>query len=248
VVLIGVDKQGKWHLGEGSNFLLNAENPKLIKLNNKSPEVLPSSNNGQSRGKSLSIQGGAQLTAPGQTKSLAQIDVFFPIIHGTYGEDGSLQGMLELLNVAYVGAGVLGSAVGMDKAIMKRLWQSVGLPIAPYIALTRAKATDKIMQKWAKDLGFNSNKPVFVKPANLGSSVGISKANNLKELKIAVEEAFQYDTKILIEAFVEGREIECSVLGNDRPIASVPGEVNPTHEFYSYEAKYIDEHGALLPV
>lgn len=238
VTLIGIDKRGQWHLGQGSNFLLNSENPKLIRLNKTAPQVLPVPANS---GKPAAIR------AHQSNKDLASIDVFFPIIHGTYGEDGSLQGLFEMLDTAYVGAGVLGSAVGMDKAIMKRLWHSVGLPVAPYAAIKRMHKKTEI-EKLANNLGLKNGNPVFIKPANLGSSVGVAKVSNLKQLHISIEQAFEYDNKVLIEEFVEGREIECSVLGNDQPTASMPGEVNPTHDFYSYKAKYIDENGAELHI
>ena len=174
------------------------------------------------------------------------LDVVFPVLHGPYGEDGTVQGLLELANVPYVGAGVLASAVGMDKAAMKMVFAANGLPICDYHAfLARDWHRDDrgIMNTIATKLGF----PVFVKPANLGSSVGISKARHATELRDAVELAAQFDRKIVVEAAVpNAREIECSVLGNDDPEASVPGEVVPSREFYDYEAKYLDEGSKLL--
>ena len=160
------------------------------------------------------------------------LDVIFPVLHGPYGEDGTVQGLLELANVPYVGAGVLGSAVGMDKAVMKTLFAAAGLPIVPHLVVLRpewiADATT-VASNVAARLTF----PVFVKPANLGSSVGISKARDDKELRQAVELALQFDRKIVIEAGVDkAREIECAVLGNDEPQASVPGEIIPSREFY----------------
>ncbi len=172
------------------------------------------------------------------------IDVFFPLIHGTYGEDGSIQGYLELLDVAYVGAGVSGSAIGMDKDIMKRLLNQAGLLTARFFSFRKTDVTDEYLQKVIQELAL----PVFVKPANLGSSVGVVKVKKLKELKKALTTAFLYDTKILIEEAIIGREIECSVLGNDKPQASIPGEIIPQSEFYSYEAKYINENGAVLKI
>jgi len=234
VFLIGIDKQGRWLLGNPANYLLNAQNPKLIALNRSSAtNIVPVNKTDSSE--IVSLQSG---------KGLAKIDVFFPIIHGTFGEDGSLQGMLEMLNVAYVGSGVTGSALGMDKDIQKRLLSLAGINVASFMTIRKSQYSksylDKIVQKFSM--------PIFVKPANLGSSVGISKAHNLKELKKAIKDAFKYDTKIMVEEYIKGREIECSVLGNDEPIASVPGEVIPHHEFYSYEAKYIDENGAGLKI
>lgn len=164
------------------------------------------------------------------------IDVFFPIVHGTYGEDGCLQGMFEIMDKAYIGAGVLGSAIGMDKDVMKRLLRDAGIPTAGFQIVKNGELAK--IKKY----------PVFVKPVNMGSSVGISKAHNLDELKHALTEAFEYDTKVIIEEAVVGREIEVSVLGNNDPIASIPGEIKPTHEFYDYEAKYIDENGAALEI
>ncbi|MGC2446846.1 MAG: D-alanine--D-alanine ligase family protein [Candidatus Sulfotelmatobacter sp.] len=177
------------------------------------------------------------------------VDVIFPVLHGTFGEDGTIQGLLELADIPYVGAGVLGSAAGMDKDIMKSLFIAVGLPIVKHVTLLRSqweKDPKKIERQVAK-----LKYPVFVKPANLGSSVGISKAHNKKELGPAIEEAAKFDRKIVIEQGVGGskekaREIECSVLGNDEPAASVPGEIVPIKEFYDYNAKYLDEGSQLI--
>lgn len=163
---------------------------------------------------------------------IKKFDVVFPVLHGPFGEDGSMQGLLKQAGVPFVGPGVLGSAVGMDKDVMKRLLRDAGLPIGKFLTFT---AGDKIVfQNIKKALGM----PVFVKPANLGSSVGIHKAKNEKELKSATKDAFKYDSKIIIEENIVGREIECSVLGNADPVASIPGEVIANEEFYSYDAKY----------
>ena len=178
------------------------------------------------------------------------VDVIFPVLHGTFGEDGTIQGLLELADIPYVGAGVLGSAAGMDKDIMKSLFRAAGLPIVKHVTILRSdwdadpKKTEKIIDRTLKY-------PVFVKPANLGSSVGISKARTKKELGPAIYEAAKFDRKIVIEQGVGGakqkaREIECSVLGNDRPQASVPGEIVPIKEFYDYAAKYLDEGSELI--
>lgn len=175
-------------------------------------------------------------------KMLRGYDVVFPVMHGTYGEDGSVQGLLRMLDLPFVGPDILGSAVGMDKDVAKRLLRDAGIPVADFFALGRGD-TYSVSQIW-KRLG----KPVFVKPANQGSSVGVAKAKNGKELHAAIADAFRYDDKILIEEAVLGREIEVAVLGNETPEASVPGEVVPHHEFYSYEAKYLDEHGAGLSI
>jgi D-alanine-D-alanine ligase len=178
------------------------------------------------------------------------VDVIFPVLHGTFGEDGTIQGLLELADMPYVGAGVLGSAAGMDKDIMKALFRAAGLPIVKHVTLLRSEweTNSKKVQKLVES---KLKYPVFVKPANLGSSVGISKAHDRKELGPAITEAAKFDRKIVIEQGVGGRkqkarEIECSVLGNDQPEASVPGEIVPSTEFYDYNAKYLDEGSQLI--
>ena len=178
------------------------------------------------------------------------VDVIFPVLHGTFGEDGTIQGLLELADLAYVGAGVLGSAAGMDKDIMKALFRAAGLPIVKHVSLLRSdwESNPKKIQKLVES---KLKYPLFVKPANLGSSVGISKAHDRKELGPAIEEAAKFDRKIVIEQGVGGnkqkaREIECAVLGNDKPEASVPGEIVPIKEFYDYAAKYLDEGSDLI--
>ncbi len=174
------------------------------------------------------------------------LDVVFPVLHGPYGEDGTVQGLLELANVPYVGAGVLGSAVGMDKAVMKTLFIARNLPVGPYTVVLRPEwnaNADAITRRVTEELRY----PVFVKPANLGSSVGISKAKSEPDLRNAMELALQFDRKIVIEAAVrDAREIECAVLGNDDPQASVPGEIIPSREFYDYEAKYLDDASQVV--
>lgn len=231
VTLIGIDKKGKWYLNEATKFLLHAENPKLAKLNQQSNAValVPE-------------------TRPGQLMSLSgriptkTVDVVFPVLHGPFGEDGTMQGLLKLMDVPFVGPGVLGSAVGMDKDVQKRMLREARVPITKFLVYT--VGTKIKFTKIKKELGL----PFFIKPANLGSSVGISKVKSAKDFGRAIREAFQFDNKILIEKFVPGREIECSVLGNENPIASLPGEIIPQHEFYSYAAKYIDENGARLEI
>ncbi|OLE10591.1 MAG: D-alanine--D-alanine ligase A [Acidobacteria bacterium 13_1_20CM_4_56_7] len=178
------------------------------------------------------------------------VDVIFPVLHGTFGEDGTIQGLLELADLPYVGAGVLGSAAGMDKDIMKSLFRAAGLPIVKHVTVLRGEweASPKKIKKLMES---RLKYPVFVKPANLGSSLGISKARDGKELGPAIDEAAKFDRKIVIEEGVGGkknkaREIECSVLGNDKPEASVPGEIVPSSEFYDYSAKYLDEGSQLI--
>lgn len=179
--------------------------------------------------------------------ALRKMDVIFPVLHGPYGEDGSMQGLLKILNLPFVGPSVLGSALGMDKDVMKKLFKEAGIPIGKFITIY---AGEKIsFQKVKKALGL----PIFVKPANMGSSVGISKVKNEKEWGKALKDAFKYDTKIVVEEMIYGREIECSVLGNKKPMASIPGEIIANQEFYSYNAKYIDtgsvaEIPAKLPI
>jgi D-alanine-D-alanine ligase len=225
-VLIGIDKGGKWHSMGDSFSLLNSGDPRRISLN---------------------ASGGPVALVPESAGLLAEsgpkLDVVFPILHGPFGEDGTIQGLLKLADVPFVGAGVLGSAVGMDKDVMKRLLRDAGIPIGKFLTF-RAHEPLPSFAEIKTALGI----PVFVKPANMGSSVGISKAHNESEFSAAAREAFQYDVKIVIEEYIKGREIECAVLGNENPIASVPGEIIPTHEFYSYEAKYLDENGAALEI
>lgn len=234
VVLIGIDKSGRWYLNDASRFLLNADNPKLIKLNQSSESValLPGSSAKQEL---VSISGNV---------TRGPVDVVFPILHGTYGEDGTVQGLLKLANVPFVGAGVLGSAVGMDKDVMKRLLRDAGIPIPKFLTFHKHAMAKIDFNTVQKELSL----PMFVKPANSGSSVGIHKVKARKQFADSIANAFQYDTKVLVEEAINGREIECSVLGNEDPIASLPGEIIPQHEFYSYEAKYIDEQGALLEI
>lgn len=170
------------------------------------------------------------------------IDAVFPVLHGPFGEDGTIQGLLKLYNAPFVGPGVLGSAIGMDKEISKRLLKEAGLPIAKYLTFKKTQLISFNAIK--KTLGL----PLFIKPANLGSSVGISKVKNQKEFALAIKHAFDFDRKIIIEEYIKGKEIECSVLGNEKPIVSIPGEIMPTHDFYSYEAKYMDENGAKMTI
>jgi D-alanine-D-alanine ligase len=183
---------------------------------------------------------------PSAAVSESGLDVIFPVLHGPFGEDGTVQGLLELANVPYVGAGVLGSAVGMDKAVMKTLFAAHGLPIVKHVVILRHDwiANAAAMTTRAADA---LDYPVFVKPANLGSSVGISKAKSDREFAAAIELALQFDRKVVVEAAVaDAREIECAVLGNDEPQASVAGEIIPSGEFYDYAAKYLDEKSQLL--
>lgn len=224
-VPIRIEKSGHWTLGA------------------KAPEALSAADViAEARIEAL------QPVEPSKAITGSGLDVVFPVLHGPYGEDGTVQGLLELANIPYVGAGVLGSAVGMDKAVMKTLFAAQGLPIVRHVvALRRDWLADSrgFTQRVIRDLEF----PVFVKPANLGSSVGISKAKSETDLAEAMELALQYDRKVVVEAAVpNAREIECSVLGNDDPVASVPGEIVPSREFYDYKAKYLDDDSrAIIP-
>lgn len=231
VVLIGIDKSGKWLRGDSSTKLLDKTNPKLYKLNTSNSESV-----------ALIPQANGKISNLSNTSDQSSIDVVFPILHGPFGEDGTVQGLLKLANVPFVGAGVLGSAVGMDKDVMKRLLRDAGIPIGKFLTIRQGEKIT--FNKAKKELGL----PLFIKPANMGSSVGVSKVRNQAEFVRAIQGAFKFDTKIIIEEFIEGREIECSVMGNDNPIASVPGEVIVKNDFYSYETKYIDEHGAAIEI
>lgn len=232
VVPIGIDKTGRWFLNAAEKLLPESNKVGLTEVKDQSSFV------------ALIPEGRGELVRPSQLGSLGAVDVVFPILHGPLGEDGTVQGLLKLADVPFVGPGVLGSAVGMDKDVMKRLIRDAGIPTADFITVMRYQASDVDVADVIDRLGL----PLFVKPANQGSSVGISKVKESSELADALVEAFRYDNKVLIEAFGGKREIECAVLGNEHPESSIPGEVLPLHEFYSYEAKYLDENGAVLKI
>jgi D-alanine-D-alanine ligase len=221
---IGISQEGEWMTGEEAIFYL-AERVKqpLTDVMHDLPQVR------SYRGSSF------------PNDVFAKVDVVFPVLHGTYGEDGTMQGMLEMFQLPYVGAGVLASATGMDKAISKVLFQHAGLPQAKYLVFTQEKSETIIAQVEEKR-GY----PCFVKPANLGSSVGISKATDRERLSEAVATAFQYDSKIVVEEFVPAREIEVAVLGNEHPKASPPGEIVSSNDYYDYEAKYISGESKMV--
>jgi D-alanine-D-alanine ligase len=186
----------------------------------------------------------AQVVGCGDYRVIGRADVVFPVLHGPYGEDGTVQGLLQLYGIPFVGAGVTGSAVGMDKEVMKRLLRDGGIPVPLFQAYRDSDHAQNDFREVSLKLGL----PLFVKPANLGSSVGISMAKDREDFSRAVREAFRHDRKIIVEEYIEGREVECSVLGNEQPIASVPGEILSRHEFYSYDAKYVDDLGADLVI
>ncbi|MDR2444990.1 MAG: D-alanine--D-alanine ligase [Spirochaetaceae bacterium] len=237
-VPIGIDKSGKWLLYDADSeigFLRDVDNPQKISLNPNGTTVALMPGSG---GELVHIDGSG-----GNTGGNTHVDVIFPVLHGPLGEDGSIQGLLKTVGVPFVGTPALGSAIGMDKDVMKRLLRDAGIPIAKFITLhSTAEIPD--YDTVVKTLGV----PYFVKPANMGSSVGVNKVHNESEYTRFVREAFRYDTKVIIEQFIKGRELECAVLGNDEPLASLPGEIKPAHEFYSYDAKYIDKAGAELIV
>lgn len=191
---------------------------------------------------SLVLENNRYMTIINSDGKIFKIDVVFPILHGPYGEDGTIQGLLKTIGVPFVGAKVLGSAIGMDKDIMKRLLKEAGIPIPNFITVRKGESVKY------KDVLKKLGQPFFVKPANMGSSIGISKVKNNSEFNRALEKAFEFDQKILIEENIKGREIECAVLGNDRPIASVPGEIIVKDEFYHHDVKYIDSGTVSLKI
>jgi D-alanine-D-alanine ligase len=232
-ILIGIDKEGRWFLNESSLKVLNADNPRFIRLVNSENEVALTPT-----GKS------SQLISLSKNTSISNVDVIFPVLHGPYGEDGTIQGLSKLANIPCVGPGILGSAVGMDKDVMKRLLRDARIPTAKFVAFTK-KNQEQYPYEKIKSL---ISTVIFVKPANLGSSVGISKARDEESYNNAIREAFKFDLKIIVEEEIRGREIECAILGNDDPMASALGEIIPQEEFYSYSAKYLNEKGALLEI
>ena len=241
VIPIGITKEGRWLAGGDARGLLEGSNSAVARrLRAGDPEATP--------GAKLLHEGIPTLMAPvpgPQGPEGEVIDVVFPVLHGTFGEDGTIQGLFELAGIAYVGSGVLGSAAGMDKDVMKRLFAEAGLPIVKHITLLRSE-WEKSPRKAIARIESSLHYPLFVKPANLGSSVGISKAHDRKELGPALTLAARYDRKLIVEQGVGGkkgrpRELEVAVLGNDAPQASVVGEIIPGKEFYDYEAKYLSE-------
>ena len=233
VTLIGIDHAGRWHLNDAREFLLHEDQPAQIKLKSGSGNLalIP----GEEAHTVVNVN---------DSKTIGAIDVVFPVLHGPYGEDGTVQGLLKLADIPFVGSGVLGSAVGMDKDVMKRLFDQAAIPQAKFLSYQFAERKELQFSAIVKNLGL----PFFVKPANLGSSVGIGKVHDESEFSVMVDHAFEYDNKIVLEENITGREIECSVLGNDDPQASVPGEVIANHEFYDYDAKYLDQIGARLEI
>ena len=226
-VPIGITKDGHWLVGEGAVKML--------------PEVLK----GGRRVMLTADPTEAALVPLDRGAGAQRLDVIFPVMHGTFGEDGTIQGMLELAGLPYVGAGVLGSAIGMDKDVSKRLCKEAGIPVVPWVTIHRW-AWEKELEAVRAQIEGKFQYPVFVKPATLGSSVGMSKVHSAEELAPALNLACEYGLKILVEKAVTGREIEVSVLGNHEPQSSVPGEIVPHREFYDYTAKYLEDGTQLI--
>jgi D-alanine-D-alanine ligase len=231
VILIGVDKAGRWLHFDEADYLLNASDPAKIKLSSSGTclSLLPGS-------------GGGQFMAVETGTALPRIDVVFPLIHGCFGEDGSMQGLLRLMSLPFVGPDMLSSAVCMDKDVTKRLLRDAGIEVAPFVVLNRGQSTD--FKALAAQLGL----PMFVKPASQGSSVGVSKVTDEAGFTRALALAFDYDHKVLIEQGMVGREVECAVLGNRDPQASLCGEVIANDEFYAYDTKYLNGDQARIAI
>jgi D-alanine-D-alanine ligase len=260
VVPIGITKSGQWVTDAHAESLLKGEQKAEA-----NPQHLRAGDPMETAGAALLAKGDSVLVPPVPTSSslipfetggghaaskAIDVDVIFPVLHGTFGEDGTIQGLLELADIAYVGSGVLGSSAGMDKDVMKKLFRDAGLPIVKHVTVLRSE-WESNPKKARKLIEGKLKYPVFVKPANLGSSVGISKAHDSKELPAAMDEAAKFDRKIVIEQGVGGakrkaREIECAVLGNDDAKGSTVGEIVPVKEFYDYAAKYLEEGSELI--
>jgi len=234
VTQIGITHDGVWLVGE--NVLVSMSEDRISDLNPATTLPDPT-------------RSGLYVLKNNQQGELLQLltelDVVFPVLHGTFGEDGTLQGLLELADLAYVGAGVLGSSLGMDKAVFKDVMRANAIPVLESIVILRSnieRDLERVLQEIEAKLSF----PIFIKPANMGSSVGVTRCTSRSDLVEGLLEAARFDRRVLVERGVDAREIEVSVLGNDEPIASIPGEIIPSREFYSYEAKYIDDLSELI--
>ncbi|MDN5278597.1 MAG: D-alanine-D-alanine ligase [Clostridiales bacterium] len=239
IIPVGITRQGSWLVGVKPEAMLEDKSDK-----GKTCVPYAGGPNGKANLNCDPSNKGLILVNKPQTENHVALDLLFPVIHGTYGEDGTLQGLLEQADMPYVGCGVLASAAGMDKTIAKKLFRDAGIAVAPFKEILRSawkRDPEAILAAIEKEFSY----PCFVKPVNSGSSVGISKARDKATLREAIDQAARFDRKILIESFVNGREIEVSVLGNDDPIASVPGEIVPCNEFYDYTAKYVDDRSEL---
>lgn len=236
ILLIGITTEGEWFLQKNAEEKLCAGNETSLILETNTEDrvfVVP----------------GAKQNCFRTKDEVFSVDVVFPVLHGTYGEDGTIQGLFEMAQIPYVGGGVLASSVSMDKEKTKLLWQEARLPIVPFVAIkdsqwNNQEAQQAIIEKAERDLMY----PIFIKPACAGSSVGAAKASNREEFLKQAKEAFRWDDKIIVEPFIKAREIECSVTGNEIATAYTPGEIIPSHEFYDYDAKYIDPDGAALQI
>jgi D-alanine-D-alanine ligase len=240
VIAIGIDRDGRWYVQDKPEIVPDKDFGRILSLKKRGKWLV----NHFEQGNKLHIY-----NIENKNEEVI-VDVIFPVLHGTYGEDGTLQGLLELAMVPYVGADVAGSAVGMDKDIAKRLLKESGIPVVPSITISKHKWQENsgiIIEDAISKLG----KTLFVKPLCTGSSVGVKKVKSKESLPEAIDFAFQFDTRIMIEKAIDCREIECAVLGNENPAASILGEILPNsdnHEFYSYEAKYIDPNGATMKI
>lgn len=235
VQTIGIDRKGRWFLYKNEKYLSGGTDPKKVKLKKDGIQlsVIPTDR-------------GSRLFAIAKPRiKIKTPDIFFPVLHGPFGEDGTIQGLFDILGLPYVGASVLGSAVCMDKDVSKRLLKAAGIPVTNFLAVKKAYYNE-LKSHILKFVRNTFIPPIFIKPANTGSSVGISMVKHKKNIEAAINRAFRFDTKILIEQGIIGREIECAVLGNDNPQASLIGEIIPKDKFYSYKAKYIDQDGAKL--
>ncbi len=232
-VIIGISEQGRWQVLPAESWSLRHSAALPLQLNTAQAQPFQFLPREQQATTALVIN-----------DLLPPIDVIFPVLHGPLGEDGTIQGLLKIVNIPFVGPGVLASSVCMDKAICKRLLSAAGFQVADFIVLRQSEYQPQQLAEQVAKLGW----PVFVKPANLGSSVGINRATSLVELEQALQQAWRFDHKIVVEQAITGRELECGVLGHHRLRASVPGEIIPQHDFYSYTAKYLDPEAAKLVV
>jgi D-alanine-D-alanine ligase len=243
VVPIGITREGRWRVGSTPRQLGREPERMLAKVLDQGQVVTASAD--PSGPQMVPMDSPMETAVTASHESDRRVDVIFPVLHGTFGEDGTVQGLLELADIPYVGAGVLASSAGMDKDAMKRLFRDAGLPVVPWLLVHRSdweQNPASCRRRIAREIGY----PLFVKPANLGSSVGVSKVHAAPKLDAAMELASRYDRKIIVEKGLDAREIECSVLGNDHPQASLPGEVVSVNEFYDYEAKYLKQGSELV--
>jgi D-alanine-D-alanine ligase len=229
---IGINKSGEFLLFSGNDYILDVQDAKKVRLNNNGAPV------------TFSFGENKEIIGISDKNLKIKLDVIFPVLHGTFGEDGTIQGLLEMASIPHVGANVLGSAIGMDKEITKKILENSGIKTAKFLSFLSSEKQSINFSNISSQLGL----PFFIKPTSAGSSVGIHKIKDDKDFSEKINDAFKYSDKIICEEAIIGKEIECSVLGNENPVASLPGEVIPNHEFYSYEAKYLDENGAKFEI